>query len=68
MRFDPRSEPLDLERGLPTTEQDMIVLRRLKARPRVSTREYLRFLAWLAPRTTEALRSRPGPQGEPFRL
>lgn len=68
MRSNDPSEPLDLERGLPTTPEDVAALRRLKSRQALTTREFLRFLASLKPPTVQALRSRPGPRGEPFRL
>lgn len=60
-------EPLDLERGLPTTAEDVAALKRLRYRC-VSTEDYLRFLRSLAPPTTEELRRKPGPKGPPFRL
>lgn len=65
-----RSEPLDLERGLPTTPADVAALRGLRqhAAP-VATRDLLRFLAGLRPPTWQELRLRRGPRGEePFRL
>ncbi len=69
MRSNARSEPLDLDRGLPTTPEDVAALHRLRRPPALSTEEFLRFLAQLEPPTWEALRSRKGPQGtEPFRL
>ena len=69
MRSDAPSEPLDLERGLPTTPEDIAALRRLRRPPPLSTEDFLRFLAQLEPPTWETLRSRKGPRGqEPFRL
>ncbi len=68
MPSDARSELLDLERGLPTTAEDVAALRRLRQHPPVSTRDLLRFLASLKPPTWQELRSRHGPRGEPFRL
>jgi hypothetical protein len=59
---------LDLARGLPTTAQDVAVLRRLKAETRPDTAAYLRALARLPQPTTDALRARGGPRGEPFVL
>jgi hypothetical protein len=67
-----RAEPpeaLDLERGLPSSPADTMALRHLRdqARP-ISTVGFLTFLARLGPADREALRSRPGPRGLPFRL
>jgi hypothetical protein len=63
------SELLDLDRGLPTTPQDVEALRRLRQMPLVLTAgEYFRFLAILPQPSPEELRRRPGPRGEPFRL
>jgi hypothetical protein len=67
MRSNDPSEPLDLERGLPTTPEDVAALWRLKHR-RVETRDYLAFLASLPAPTCEELRARPGPRGAPFTL
>jgi hypothetical protein len=58
----------DLERDLPTTAEDVELLHRLGQPRPVATPEYLRFLASLTPPSREALRSRPGPSGEPFTL
>ena len=63
-----RSEPLDLERDLPTTEEDVEALRRARKRPPADTAAYLRFLASLPAPAAEALRSRRGPGGERFDL
>jgi len=67
MKSERPSEPLDLERDLPTTAEDVEALRRLRA-SRVTTEEYLRLLADLGDATAESLRRRPCPRGEPFRL
>lgn len=65
-----RSEPLDLERGLPTTPEDVAALRRIRAaRRRLSTADYLRALSQLPPLPPEALRRRRRATGtQPFRL
>ena len=68
MSSDERPEPLDLDRGLPTTPEDVAVLRRLRLWPPTATRDYLRALASLKPASWMALRARRGPRGEPFRL
>jgi hypothetical protein len=67
MRSNDPSEPLDLERGLPTSPEDVAALWRLKAGP-VATDNYLVFLASLPAPSHEALRARPGPRGVPFTL
>ena len=64
-----RSEPLDLEKGLPTTPEDVAALRRIRRSGRALTHaEYFRFLAALPQPAPEDLRRRPGPRGEPFSL
>lgn len=69
MRSKDGSEPLDFDRALVVTAEEVITLRRLRASPRCSTEEWLRVLAQLAPPSHETLRSRKGPRGpEPFRL
>ena len=68
MRSFDHSEPLDLDHGLPTTDADVAILRRLRQPSTLATEDYLRFLALLVPPSTEALRARRGPRGEPFRL
>jgi hypothetical protein len=67
MRSPASSEPLDLERGLRVTPEDVAALRRMP-RP---TPEFGEFLAWLSslPSPTHAtLKSRGGPKGKPFVL
>ena len=61
------SKPLDLERGLPTTERDSAALRALRY-PKMTDAEYERFLAALTPTDHAALAKKRGPRGEPFRL
>jgi len=64
-----RSEPLDLERGLPTSQGDVEALHRLRLSGPVPTLDFLRFLALLSPPSQEQLRARPVPRGaEPFKL
>lgn len=60
-----RSDPLDLDRDLKTTAEDVTALDRMRRRP-LSTPEYLAFLRALPPLSTEQLRRRPGPSGAPF--
>jgi hypothetical protein len=61
------SEPLDLERGLPTSPEDVAVLWRSKGR-HIETHDFLAFLARLPAPSYEALRARTGPRGAPFTL
>jgi hypothetical protein len=63
-----RPEPLDLERDLPTTAEDVAALRRIRESRRISFAEYLRFLSGL--RMPEgAFRRRKTQEGvEPFEL
>jgi hypothetical protein len=69
MRSDARSEPLDLERDLPTSAADVVALRRARELGRLATQDYLRFLKALGPVSPDTLRARRGPRGrEPFTL
>ena len=69
MRSSDSPEPLDLERDLPTTVEDIAALRRLRNRPRLSLEEYLAFLRSLGSPPASGLRSRKGPRGDrPFDL
>jgi hypothetical protein len=68
MRSSGSADPLDLARDLPTTAADVAALRRAAAARRLELEDYLRFLAGLGSPPPEALRARPGPRGEPFRL
>jgi hypothetical protein len=61
------SAHLDLARGLPTTEQDVAVLRALRF-PSMTDAEYVRFLASFAPPPRDLLAAKRGPRGAPFRL
>ena len=64
-----RSEPLDLEKGLPTTPDDVAALRRIRrSGPILTSEQYFRLLAALPQPSAEDLRRRRGPRGEPFRL
>lgn len=58
---------LDLERDLPTTSEDVEVLRRLRKRP-VTPAEYAALLAALGDAPVEELKRRKGPRGRPFEL
>jgi hypothetical protein len=59
---------LRLDRDLPTTAEDVAVLRRLRYGRSLTLGEYLQCLAALDPPSTEALRNRRGPSGPPFDL
>jgi hypothetical protein len=62
-----RSEPLDLERDLPTTAEDVAALRRIRDSRRISFADYLRFLSRLE--LPAAARRRKTHEGqEPFEL
>jgi len=64
-----RSEPLDLERGLPTSPEDVAALRWLRETTWLTTEAYLQAMARLPSPSPQALRQRRGPSGdEPFRL
>lgn len=60
-----RPEPLDLERDVPTTADDVAALRRIRESRRIPFAEYLRFLSQLlpAPRRRKTFEGR-----EPFEL
>ena len=61
------SSLLDLSRGLPTTEQDVAVLARLRYR-RMTDDQYVRFLKSFPSPDAAALRAKAGPRGRPFHL
>jgi hypothetical protein len=67
MSSNDRSELLDLQRGLPTTEKDVAASRVLRY-PSMTGTEYARFLVSLAPSNPAVLAAKRGPRGEPFRL
>lgn len=68
MRSDARSDRLDLARGLPTSHEDTLALRRVRSTRPPTPEEYLDFLAQLPVPTNDELRARRGPRGEPFTL
>lgn len=68
MSSDGSAERLDLERDLPTTTEDVAVLRRLRHARALTFEQYLECLAALNPLPIERLRSRAGPAGAPFDL
>jgi hypothetical protein len=69
MRSSGRCDALNLERGLPTTADDVAALRRVRGLVRLDLPAYLRFLGRLPRSPAEELRSRPGPRAaEPFVL
>ncbi len=62
------AEPLDLERGLPATREDILALRHARALSTLTWEQYVSFLALLPAPSVEELRARPLSKGEPFRL
>ena len=68
MRSSASREALSLDRDLPTTTNDVIVLRRLRHAQRISLEDYLRFLSGFDPLPPSVLRRRKGPAGSPFDL
>ena len=64
-----RFDPLNLERDLPTTLEDVAAQKRHKADQRPDTEDYLRFLARFDPISPDELRRKRGPRGDsPFEL
>jgi hypothetical protein len=63
------SEPLDFERDLPTTPEDVAVLHRLRhASGRMDLAQYFEFLRSFPAPSRDDLRRRLGPREEPFEL
>ncbi len=67
MSSNDHSEPLDLERGLPTNERDVEALRALRY-PRMTDAQYVRFLATLTAPDRATLAAKRGPHGAAFSL
>ena len=67
MSLNDRSELLNLDSGLPTTERDVEALRALRY-PRMSDAQYVRFLAALTAPDRALLAAKRGPHGEAFSL
>jgi len=64
-----RPSEFDLAQGIPTTPEDVVALRNVRATRRLSAEQYLKALARLPAPPPEALRARKGALGgEPFRL
>ena len=62
-------EPLNLERDLPTTPDDVAAERRLRVPSPLTFEGYLRFLAGFACPSRDELRIERGPRGDtPFQL
>jgi len=60
---------LDLDTGLPTRQDDIIALRRVRTARLLSFAAYLDFLGRFAPQPAGVLRARRGPTGpKPFVL
>ncbi len=64
MKSNAWDELLDFERDLPTTQEDVVALKRLRGYPRLDFDGYMRFLASFEPPSPEDLRSRKGPRGD----
>ena len=62
------AELRELDRDLPTTAEDVAMLRRLRPGQALSFDDYLQGLAALQPSPAVSLRSRSGPSGAPFDL
>ena len=63
------SERLNLERDLPTTEEDVAAQRRLRFGRPLSLEDYFCFLASFDPPSYAQLRAKRGPRGDtPFEL
>ena len=67
MNSNDRSEPLDLEHGLPTSERDVEALRALRY-PRMTDAQYVRFLATFPAPDSASLAAKRGPHGAAFSL
>ena len=63
-----RPEPLDLEKDLPTTAEDVAVLRKIRDSRRISFADYLRFLSRQKPPGGLARRRKTHEGHEPFEL
>ena len=59
---------LDLDRGLPTSREDVEILRRLRNASVMTLDEYFQFCASLPQPAAEELASRPLTRGAPVRL
>jgi hypothetical protein len=63
-----RAEPLDLERDLPTTPEDVAALKRIRESHRLEFREYLVWLSRFQWPREAANRKRTHRELEPFEL
>lgn len=68
MRSSGSPDRLALDRDLPTTDEDVAALRRLRHAEGIDLEGYLGFLGGFTPPAPSALRSRRGPAGPPFCL
>lgn len=64
---EPLADPLDLERDLPTTPEDVAALKRIRERPRLEFADYLEFLSRLE-LPTHGVRRKTHEGYEPFEL
>lgn len=67
MNSNDRYEPLDLERGMPTSQRDVEALRASRY-PKMTDAQYLRFLATFAAPDRASLAAKRGPRGAAFSL
>ncbi len=63
-----RPEPLELERDLPTTAEDVAALRQIRESRRISFADYLRFLSRLRLPAGATRRRKTHAGQEPFEL
>ena len=63
-----RTEPLDLERDLPTTAEDVAALKRIRESRRISFADYLRFLSRQETPVSSTRRRKTHEGQEPFEL
>jgi hypothetical protein len=69
MKSKNRPELLDFERDVPTTESDILALRRVRNLTQMDLKAYIRFLESFGSPPGSQLRAKRGPAGpEPFEL
>jgi hypothetical protein len=69
MKSKNRSDLLDFERDVPTSESDILALRRARTLTQMDLRAYIKFLESFGSLPASQLRSKRGPVGpEPFEL
>jgi hypothetical protein len=69
MKSKKRPELLDFERDVPTTENDILALRRVRTLTQMDLKTYIRFLESFDSPPASQLRAKRGPAGaKPFKL